>query len=195
MRKAIVTVALLLCVSAALTAQVRARGVGSAPILIEVFSDFQCPGCKELYEKTLLPLTWDYVDKGKVYLVHREYPLPIHAHAMEAAFYACAANRVGKYEQASEVLFRKQTTWAADGKVDETVCSVLSLAEAKKVRALAKDPRVIAEVQQDIQTGRDNKVDGTPMLILTHHLRQYRIPGGVSYPILRRFIDQLLEKN
>jgi hypothetical protein len=59
----------------------KARGIPVAAITIEVFSDFQCPACKALYEQTLKPLVADHVDKGKVYLVHRDFPLPIHAYA------------------------------------------------------------------------------------------------------------------
>ena len=127
-----------------------------------------------------------------MYIIHHEYPLPMHAHAMEAACYASAANRVGKYEQVSEVLFRQQQNWAVTGNVDETACSVLTTDEAKKVRALAKDPAIVAEVQSDIQAGHTAHVDGTPTVILTHRLKQYRIPANASYDILHRFIDQLL---
>ena len=175
-------------------APARSRGVPAAPIVLDIYSDFECPHCKLLYEKTLVPLTFEYVDKGKVYLVHHEFPLSIHHHALEAACYACAANRVGKYEQACEILFRQQDSWAASGKVDETVCSILTPAEAKRVRALAKDPSVIAEVQQDIEAGRNLKIDGTPTILLTNRktMKQYRIPSAASYELLRRFIDQLL---
>jgi len=62
------------------------------------------------------------------------------------------------------------------------------------VRALAKDPAIIAEVQQDIQAGRNANVSSTPTLILTHRSKQYRVPGGAGYEILRRFIDQLLSQ-
>jgi protein-disulfide isomerase len=173
-------------------AQVKSRGTPGAPILLDLYSDYQCPACKTLYERTLVPMMTDYVDKGKVYLIHHEFPLAMHAHALEAARYACAANRVGKYEQAGDVLFRTQESWALSGKVDETVCSILTPAEAKKVRALANDPAVIAEVEQDIQAGRNANVSSTPTLIITHRSRQYRIPGGASYEVLRRFLDQLL---
>lgn len=193
MRKLIAGFALLLAASGAWTATMRTRGVPNAPVMIEVYSDFQCPGCKFLYEKTLVPLMYDYVDKGKVYLIHHEFPIVVkHPHAMEAACYACAANRVGKYEQACGVLFRQQDTWGANGKVDEAVCSILTPTEARKVRALAKTPEIIAEVQEDMQMGRSAKVDGTPTVILTHRLKQYRIPGSVSYDVLRRFLDSLL---
>jgi protein-disulfide isomerase len=191
MRKIIAGFALSLVALAAWGSQMRSRGSASAPIVIDVYSDFQCPTCKIVYETMLSPLTREYVDKGKVYLVHHEYPLPYHAHAMEAACYACAASRVGKYEQVCDVLFHQQETWAANGKVDETVCSVLTAAEAKKVRALAKDPAITAEVQQDIQAGRTAQVNATPTMILTHRGKQYRLPIA-NYDILRRFIDQLL---
>lgn len=191
MRKIIAGFALSLVALVAWGSQMRSRGLASAPILIDVYSDFQCPTCKIVYETMLSPLNREYVDKGKVYLVHHEYPLPQHAHAMEAACYACAASRVGKYEQVCDVLFHQQETWAANGKVDETVCSVLTPAEAKKVRVLAKDPAIAAEVQQDIQAGRTAQVNATPTLILTHRGKQYRLPIA-NYDILRRFIDQLL---
>jgi protein-disulfide isomerase len=191
MRKIIAGLALSLVALGAWAAQLRSRGVSTAPIVIDVYSDFQCPACKALYERTLGPLAYDYIDKGKVYLVHHEYPLPQHTHAMEAACYACAASRVGKYEQVCDVLFRQQESWAANGKVDETVCSVLTPAEAKKVRALAKDPAIAAEVRQDIQAGQSAQINQTPTMILTYRAKQYRIPGG-NYDILRRFIDQLL---
>jgi len=171
--------------------QLRSRGVPSAPITIDVYSDFQCPGCKILYERTLVPLTYDYVDKGKVYLVHHEFPLPMHAHAMEAACYACAASRIGRYDQVADALFRHQESWAASGKVDETVCSILSPAEAKKVRELARDPSILAEVQQDVHAGQAANIRQTPTMIVTSKGKQYQVPGG-SYNLLRQFLDQLL---
>ena len=169
----------------------RTRGPANAPIQIDVYSDFQCPACKMMYERLLVPLTYDYVDKGKVYLVHHEFPLPMHAHAMEAACYACAASRIGRYDQVSDVLFRRQESWAASGKVDETVASILSPAEAKKVRALAKDPAVVAEVQQEIRGGQVANIRQTPTMIVTRRGKQYQIPG-MNYDMLRHFLDQLL---
>jgi protein-disulfide isomerase len=193
MRKAIAALVFLLAAFAAHSAPVKGRGAPNAPIVLEVYSDYECPHCKLLYEKTLVPLMAEYVDKGKVYLIHHEFPITqIHPHAMEAACYACAAHHVGKYEQACEILFRDQAIWSASGKVDETVCSILSPADAKKVRTLAKDPAIAAEVQQDMQEGHSVKVETTPTLFLTYRLKQYPIPGAVSYDILRRFIDHLL---
>ena len=153
---------------------------------IELYSDFQCPTCKWLYENTLKPL----LAKGGVYLIERYFPLPGHAYAKEAACYACAADRVGKYEQVCEVLFKKQDDWGKTGKVEETVCSVLTPAEAAKVRTLAKDPSVMAEVQKDVDLGLSKHISGTPTMLVSHNGKTYTI-GPVSFPILSRFLDSL----
>ena len=173
---------------------VKSIGVFTAPITIEVFSDFQCPSCKLLYERTLRPLTDDYVAKGRVYLIHRDFPLPQHEHAREAACYACAAGRIGKYETACDVLFRQQEHWAADGKVADTVCAALSPSEAKQVRALAKDPQIAASVDHDIQLGTAAGVQKTPTMVITYKEQRYPVVGAVNYDLLRRFLDQLLSK-
>ena len=170
----------------------KTRGVPMAAVTIEVFSDFQCPACKALHEETLKPLVADYVDKGKVYLVHRDFPLPMHAYAREAACLACAAGRVGKYELIADTLFSSQGSWSKDGKVEDAVSRVLTPADAKKVLALSKTPEILAEVERDAQKGRDAKLQQTPTMIVMHKSKTYPVAGVVSYPILRRFIDQLL---
>lgn len=172
----------------------KAVGLPNAPILIEVFSDFQCPACKTLHEQTLMPMLRDYASVGKVYFIYRNFPLMGHAYAREAASYACAAERIGKYEQVSNALFANQTAWSADGKVDETACRVLTAGEAKQVRALIKDPGVAAEIQKDLELGQKANVRQTPTMMLTHRLRQYPLSGFQNYDLLRRFLDELLAK-
>jgi len=71
--------------SAAELTPLKSLGSKTAPITVEVFSDFQCPSCKRLYQETLRPLMDNYVSAGKVYLVHRDFPLPMHNHSREAA--------------------------------------------------------------------------------------------------------------
>jgi len=169
----------------------RVLGTAVSAITIDLYHDFQCPGCKVLYEQTIRPLIANYVKTGRVYLVEHYYPLPIHAFAKEAACLACAADRVGKYEQVCDVLFKKQEEWEKTGKVEETVCSVLTPAEAAKVRALAKDPSVLAEVQKDVDLGLQHHVGGTPTMLITRAGKTYTIGTPVSYSMLTRVLDNL----
>jgi protein-disulfide isomerase len=169
----------------------RAMGSAVAAISIELYSDFQCPHCKDLYEQTLKQVIRDYVKTGRAYLVERSFPLPQHTFAKPAAYYAIAAERVGKYEQVCDVLFKTQDSWSVTGKVEETACSVLTPAEAAKVRSLAKDPAIAAEVQRDMDLGFKARLQQTPTMLITYNHRTYPVAGAVSYPMLKRFLDNL----
>src|ERR1700730_10471141 len=76
------------------TAIGKALGLSTAPITIEVFGDYECSHCKQLYEETLRPLMRDYVVKGKVYFIHRDFPLPQHVKARPAACLASASRQL-----------------------------------------------------------------------------------------------------
>ena len=171
----------------------KALGSPSAPIQIEVFSDFECPACKGLHEQILPQVMRDYVIPGKVFLVSREFPLQMHPYSREAACYATAAARFGKYEQVADTLFKNQVAWGASGKVWDTVAKVLTPAEASKVQLLAKDPAVLSEVQRDVDAGKAAAINQTPTMIVTHGASRFPVAGAVNYNLLRSLLDGLLK--
>ena len=170
----------------------RAVGPITAKVTVDVYSDFQCPHCKVLAEQTLNRVTEDYALKGLIRLVHHDFPLPMHQYAKQAALLAAAADRIGKFDQVSQALFKEQDAWTANGRVEEAVDGVLTPAEAKRVHDLATDPAVAAVVQRDIDLGTRLGINQTPTLILTKNLKSNRVTGAVSYAIMKRFLDQLL---
>lgn len=171
-----------------------ALGSRSAPIQMEVFSDYQCPACKQLYDNTNRPLMDSYVSTGKVYLVHRDFPLPMHAYGMLAAQYGRAAAQLGKLETVQQVLFQTQSQWEQSGDVDGTVASVLTPAEMKRVRAMAKSVAVDEAIKKDQELGRGYNVNQTPTTIIHCKGQTYPVVGIVSFDILRQFLDQLLSQ-
>jgi protein-disulfide isomerase len=58
------------------------RGAADAPIVVQVFSDFQCPYCAQV-EPTLESLRAHYRERLRI--VWRDFPLPRHPDAMPAA--------------------------------------------------------------------------------------------------------------
>src|SRR5713101_2549652 len=86
-------------VSAGELTSLKALGSKSAPITVEVFSDFQCPSCRTVYQSVMRPVIDNYVSVGKVYLVHRDFPLPMHKYSREAARWANAAAQIGKFDK------------------------------------------------------------------------------------------------
>jgi protein-disulfide isomerase len=170
-----------------------ALGSKTAPVVIEVFSDFQCPACKSLYEATNRQLMDNYVNTGKVYLIHRDFPLPMHSHSKVAAQYSRAAAQIGKLEAVQEVLFQNQEKWEASGDVDGTVAKVLSPAEMTKVRALVKGGTVDASIAKDQALGNNTyRVNQTPTTVFHANGQTFPYAGVMSWEILKQFLDQLL---
>jgi protein-disulfide isomerase len=65
---------------ASLTAA-KSLGSSGAPIRIDEFSDFECPACGNFYRNTLRQVIDNYVSAGKVFVVHHDFPLSMHAHS------------------------------------------------------------------------------------------------------------------
>jgi protein-disulfide isomerase len=171
-----------------------AFGNPNAPIMMEIFSDFQCPACKNLHDNALPEIMREFVTPGKVYLVQRYFPLQGHPYGMLSAAYVCAASRVGKFEQASNVLFATQQVWSGTGQVEATVNTVLTPIEAKKVKSLLNDPSVQGQIQHDLEVGRSVPVNQTPTILVTHGVRRYPIAGVTDLGLLRSFLNDLLKK-
>jgi protein-disulfide isomerase len=171
----------------------KSLGVKNAPIMIEDFADFQCPSCKALFEGTTEQLIRDYVQTGKVYLVHHDFPLPMHSHSREAARWANAAAAIGKFEQVEAVLYSQQETWGASGDIEKALSGVLTPAELKRCSALVNNPEIEQAIQKDVALGTERHVNQTPSLFVTHNAKVVPLPpGAVQYSILKQYVDYLL---
>ena len=189
-------VAILPCLAAPAPDKGKILGSPSAPVTIEIFSDFECPMCKTFHEETLPLLMRDFVVSGKVCIVSREFPLKIAAHkySRQAANYATAAARVNKYDAVANVLFHTQEAWGQSGKVWETVASVLTPEQQKKVQALVGDQAVLDEVEADYAYAVASGIGGTPTLIVTRGSKHYPATGSVlAYNYLKSMIDDFLK--
>ena len=176
---------------AAQSSSARAIGPVTAAVRIDVFSDYECPACKALHEQTLKRVKDEYARKGKLRLVHHDFPLQQHKHARRAAALAAAADRLGKFDEVSDVLFREQEKWSKAGNVDEVVDSVLTPEERKKIDALANDPAIAANIERDIQLGQRMQVSSTPTMIVTHNGKPSPVVGVITYSVFSRYLDSL----
>jgi protein-disulfide isomerase len=172
----------------------KAFGSKSAPIVLEVFSDFQCPACKTLFVTTNRQLMDNYVTTGKVYLIHRDFPLPMHAYSRVAARYARAAAEIGKVEVVEKALFDNQEKWEQTGDVDGTLAAVLSSADMAKVRALVKGGTLEPLIDKDFALGQMYRVSQTPTSVFHSKGQTYPYSGVMPYETLHQFLDQLLSQ-
>jgi protein-disulfide isomerase len=200
------------------TPPVKAYGSSNAPITMEVFSDYECPSCRNLFEQTLRPLITGYVADGKVYLVHRDFPLPMHKYGYEAARWLNASARVGQFPSVEAALYDNQNSWAADGDIAKYVSAAMPTEAYKRVQALmhgCADPAAAgvkaasftlasqagqscaldSYIELDRALGNKIPVQATPTFVITY--KGNHLPAGagfVSYPILKQFFDSLLSQ-
>lgn len=78
----------------------------NAPITIVTYSDFQCPYCGR-FDSTMQQVMKDF--SGKVKWVYRNFPLPFHDQAQNAAEAAECAGEQGKFWEYAFKLFENQS--------------------------------------------------------------------------------------
>jgi protein-disulfide isomerase len=188
---------LLLAATALFAADTTERMSGSrtAPITLEVFSDFQCPHCARLHFGAIQQALGDCVASGKVKIVYHDFPLPQHPYARKAALYADAAARIGRYERVCDQLFRTQDDWGQTGDVEGFVSRALTPTEMARLKKVLSDPKSVAdinrEIDADLALGGKIPLHETPTMILSGGAKTYPITGDVRYDLLKRLIDSL----
>jgi protein-disulfide isomerase len=170
-------------------------GSPSAPLTIEVFSDYECPSCRSLWMDTMPQVMRDYVTPGKVRIVHRDFPLPQHQYTRLATRYANAAGQIGRYELVIDQIFKTQPTWSGNGNVDAEVAKVLPPGEMQKVRDLVKnDMHLDDTVTADVALGQQIPLAETPTMLLIYKGKRDKVSGALPYNVMKSYLDQILAK-
>jgi protein-disulfide isomerase len=174
----------------------KAFGSKDPVVLIEIFSDFQCPKCKQLFETTLTRVMDNYITGAtpcKILVVHRDFLISYHAYSRTAASYSRAAAHIGRCQEVEAALFANQEKWEATGDVKGTVAAALTPAEMKRVQALVDAKTLEPLIDRDRQLGLELPVLGTPTMVFhTRDGKTYPFTGMLSYDALKNFLDQFL---
>jgi protein-disulfide isomerase len=166
-----------------------------APIRIDLFSDFQCPVCRDLYLETLRPVLKDYCEPNKVCIVYHDFPLRGHPYARDAARYSQAALRVGRRQWLAVVdaLYTNQPAWSQDGKVEATVAAAVSPEDLQKIKGLLNYPYINESIDRDVALGQKRKVDSTPTFFVTAIGREQKVVGRIPYNVLRDYFNRIVK--
>jgi protein-disulfide isomerase len=161
-------------------------GAVSAPVVVQLWSDFECPFCANVHPVLTEMLR---VYAGKVRLVWHDYPLPFHAHARLAANAGREAYAQGG--AASFWKFHDAVYGSPDVELDagnlERFASKAGL-DATRFRDSLTTLRHNAEIDQDVRTGDSVGVEGTPAFLIN----DYFFVGAVPFEILRVVVDRAL---
>jgi protein-disulfide isomerase len=168
-------------------------GAANAPITIIEYASMTCPHCATFHVNTLPQVKANYIDKGLVKFIFREFPLD--AMALRASMIArCAGPE--RYFSFVEVLFRQQDNWAARGATGEQI--VANLKRLAKLGGMSEETSDACLKNQDVQNTvlavalggeRDFNVRSTPTLIINGKAHS----GGISYDEIDKVLKPLIK--
>jgi protein-disulfide isomerase len=144
----------------AIPASAPTLGPASAPVTMVEFSDYQCPYCRRAQE-TVDQLLAKY--KGKLRLVHRDFPLDGHPGAMPAARAARCAGEQGKFWD----YHRGLLTVLGDFSEQDLKGRAVTLGlDASKFEACLQSSRHDEEIRASVEEGARIGVTGTPAFFI-----------------------------
>ena len=102
----------------------------------------------------------EYINKGKVKLVFRDFPIQsIHPNALPASVASECANEQGKFKEMHDKLFENQNKWSNQS-LDEVIITFTQFAleiglEDEKFDTCLKNGKYVEEIQKDLDDGRE----------------------------------------
>ena len=150
-------------------------GPADAAVTLEEFGDFQCPPCGKLSEP-INQLQKQY----NLRVIYRQFPLPVHTHAKEAAFAAEAAGRQGRFWQMHDLLYREQAVWSksTDARALFNAYAGMLQLDLGRFKKDMDSSEVQRQVEVDQHRGTSIGVKNTPTIFLNNEA----VPGHEANP-------------
>ena len=152
-------------------------GKPDAPNILIDYASFTCPFCAQFYIAVLPVLRREWIDTGKLLLVHRHFPMDMVA-TRASQLTECA--EPDRFFERADRLFRTQVEWLSQG--DPLVEMVRVLAPdgvtPEQADACFVDDRSLDKVLADVQSGQALGVRSTPALFIND--QAYANPGGAD---------------
>jgi protein-disulfide isomerase len=169
-------------------------GSSTAPIVITVYSDLECPFCKSVHP-TLHKLVDDY--KGQVALKFVHFPLSIHPKAQKEAQAAeCAYKQGGNvaFWNYIDIVFQvTESNNKLDAALLPQIAKKVGLKEKAFMECLDSD-ETKSIVDADTELGNQAGVRGTPHSIIKKITtgESIAVPGAAPYENFKSKIDDLI---
>jgi len=158
-------------------------GPANAKVQVVEFSDFQCPFCSQA-AAVVHQIRQKYGDK--VRFTFRQFPLPMHPNAREAAEAALAAGTQGKFWEYHDRLFKNQNQ--LDRAALETHAKETGLNVAAFKKSL-DEHKFAPLVEADLKLGEKVQVNGTPSMFVNGT----RVANPTNFEAISALIDAALK--
>jgi protein-disulfide isomerase len=159
------------------------KGKETANVTVVEYSDFQCPFCQR--GSQMLPQILQEYD-GKIKLMYKQLPLPIHNWAKDAAIASLCAREQGndKFWEFHDLLFANQKNIKVENSKEEFegFAKKIGLNENNFNKCL-DSPDIAKRVQADIEEARSIGVSSTPTFVVNGIIVPGANPEGLKSAI------------
>lgn len=171
----------------------RALGSADAPVLVEVFEDFQCPACGVFSNQTQPQLVADYVVDGKVRFVYKDMAFldggAGDGESHKAAIAARCAGEQDRFWPYQKYLFANQKGENQGHFSDAFLLAIATRVEldTEAFTSCTRDGAQLDAVREETREGKQRGVSGTPTVFVNGEEL-----GFPAYQDLKSKIDGLL---
>jgi protein-disulfide isomerase len=170
-------------------------GSSKAPIVMIVFSDFECPFCGRFAREVLPTIQKEYIESGTLQFVHRHLPLRVHPNALSAAEASECAAAQGLFWPFHDAVF------AAERQIGSAYLREVATSLDMDVDAFdycLGSQATRANVSREIEAAEQLGISSTPSFLLGSRLPDGRVQvseafsGAPSLDHLRAKLDRAI---
>lgn len=151
------------------SADYRVLGSPDAPVELAIYSDFECPYCRNFALAAMPAIAAEFVDRGLVRIRYVYFPLAaIHRNAVASAKAAHCAGVAGRFWAYHDYLYVRQPEWSGEAATDSLwVAYGESLGlEPQEFASCLSAPETLATIESDVREALDAGAQGTPTIVL-----------------------------
>lgn len=171
------------------------HGAKDAPVILMMFTDYQCEPCRRFAADTLPRLKETFRDSNALKIVLRDFPLAANTHAVGAATLAHCAGEQGSYWQMHDLLFENRT--ALDAGDLEAIARQATKVEKKRLTQCLQSKKYNREIEADIASGLKLGAKGAPGFFIGRRIEGdtfdgYFVRGAQPFEVLADTIRHLI---
>lgn len=166
-------------------------GSPEAPVVVEMWSDFQCPYCA-LAARNLKAVEEEYVRTGRVRIVYRHFPFIGEESRWAALASECAAAQ-GKFWTYHDLLFAHQKGENEGNFLPGRLAELARQAglEEEEFKKCFREERYASVVEEEYRQGRSRGIRATPTFFINGQM----IEGALTPEQLRQIFQEILARS
>jgi len=167
----------------------------SAPVTIFEFGDYQCPNCQRFATQVKPLIVKNYVDRGNVRLVFKDFVI-YGSDSVNGALAAHCAGDQGRFWDMHDLMYSNQEAinsgWLSTDNI-RRFASEIDL-DAEQFDSCFNNKKYAEKITKNVNEGKTLGVDGTPtFIIIDSNGEMMTVRGAQPFGTFKEILDKALE--